>query len=187
MRHFLKVADSIDVYPLLTELYQQPGLWNQHTFRQTTPGSPQTEVDDILLRMQPLDGSEADKRECVTFAAWHALPQVRPLVFGLMARVEGERLGRVMITRLAPGHRIPPHADVGPYAVQYDTVRYYSRFHIVLQADAGSLFRAEDEVTHMAPGTCWWFDNAVEHEVWNDGALDRLHLIIDIHTASSPR
>ena len=182
MRHFLKLAENVNIRPLLTMVYQQPSLWNQVPLRTQTQGSPHLEVDDILLRLQPLDGSCADKRECVDYAALDALPPARDLIHALMAAVRGTRLGRCMLTRVPPGHRIYPHTDVGTHPLHYDTERYYNRYHIVLQCDGGSYFRAEDEVVRMQPGETWWFNNAVEHEVWNDGQTDRIHLIVDIRS-----
>jgi hypothetical protein len=35
----------------------------------------------------------------------------------------------------------------------------------------------------MAPGEIWWFDNSVEHEVINNSAGDRIHLIVDVRMA----
>jgi hypothetical protein len=139
-------------------------------------------VDDIWLRFQDLTryaqtGEAAaivDEHEAINYPAFAALPAARALVFQLMARVQGERLGRCLLTRLAPGRRITPHVDGGSQAA------YYARFHILLAGDAGSHFRAGDEVVTMAPGECWWFDNSQEHEVWNEGLVDRITLIIDI-------
>jgi len=35
----------------------------------------------------------------------------------------------------------------------------------------------------MRQGEIWWFDNSVEHEVMNNGADDRVLLIVDIRTS----
>jgi len=32
----------------------------------------------------------------------------------------------------------------------------------------------------MRPGELWWFENAIEHEVTNNSANDRIHMIIDL-------
>jgi Aspartyl/Asparaginyl beta-hydroxylase len=98
------------------------------------------------------------------------------MVFGLMGKVEGERLGRVMINRLRPGGRVYPHADTPAHA------DYWDRYHVVLQSGPGCLFRCGDETVQMATGECWWFQNALEHEVTNNSADDRIHLIIDVRT-----
>jgi hypothetical protein len=95
----------------------------------------------------------------------------------LMTFVGGERLGRVMINKIAPGGIIYPHRDTEAHA------DYYSRFHIVLQSQPGALFRAGDEQVHMATGEVWWFDNSEEHEVTNNSADDRIHMVVDIRTS----
>jgi quercetin dioxygenase-like cupin family protein len=115
-----------------------------------------------------------DQHESVWYPAIDALPEARPLVFNLMAAVQGERLGRVMVTRLPAGGRIYPHTDDGAHA------EYFERFHVVLSSGPGCKFRAGDETVHMAPGEVWWFDNSQEHEVMNDSKDERLHLIVDI-------
>jgi hypothetical protein len=183
VRNFLKIADSADVLPLLLALQRQPALWDRDTLRTTHPESPHTEVADIWLRFNelPAEGNEAailDEHESVWYPAIDALPQARPLIFGLMARVEGERLGRCLITRLAPGRSIAPHEDGGSHAA------YYERFHIALQSTPGTLFRCGGETVHMPPGSVWWFNNSVEHEVVNNGSDDRIHLIVDIRCGS---
>jgi hypothetical protein len=34
----------------------------------------------------------------------------------------------------------------------------------------------------MPKGTIWWFDNEKEHEVINNSANDRIHMVVDIRT-----
>jgi GNAT superfamily N-acetyltransferase len=130
-------------------------------------------VDDILLRFIDLshavrneDGTYtenpesrkavADQHESVFYPAWFALPQASPIVFDLMRRIEGVRLGRVIITRLAPGKFIAPHEDSGDHA------EYFDRYHCILQNHPGSIFRTgneqvenfcdiENEVKHLLP------------------------------------
>lgn len=179
MNNFQCLAANVDVIPLYNALMRDPGLWNQHTLRTTHPGTAHAEVDDIWLRFNEVEDVQAviDDKECVNFPAFWTLPQARPLIFNLMARVEGERLGRVLITRLRPGGKITPHVDGGAPA------EYYDRFHYVLNAAPGCLFRAGDETIHMPTGTLWWFDNTQEHEVINNSCDDRVHLIIDIRTS----
>lgn len=178
MRNFLKIADGIDVSQLLLALFRQPELWNGNTIRTKHPGTAHSQVDDILLRFNeiPPAGQEhliVDEHESVDFPAYKLLPEARALVMKVFAAVAGERLGRVLITRLPPGGRIDPHVDGGSHAA------YYDRFHVCLQSDHNCLFRTGDEVVYMAQGELWWFDNSVEHEIVNGGDCDRIHLIID--------
>jgi hypothetical protein len=178
MRNFLRIAQGVNVMPLMLALARRPELWNQHTLRTTHPGTPHTQVDDIWLRFNELPpaGEEArviDEHESVDYPAYAQLPEARALVMSVFAAVAGERLGRVLITRLPPGGAIAPHVDGGSHAA------YYSRHHVVLQADGDCLFRAGGEVVHMQAGEIWWFDNSKDHEVINEGSQDRIHLIID--------
>jgi Aspartyl/Asparaginyl beta-hydroxylase len=183
MRNFLKIAEGLHVMPLLLALQRNPQLWNQYTLRTTHPGTPHAEVEDIWLRFNDVreyertgdPASIIDGHESVWYEAIHALPQARQHIFGIMGLVEGERLGRVLITKLGPGKRITPHVDGGDHAA------YYERFHLMLYCPPEALFRAGDELVYMAPGDLWWFQNAAEHEVWNDSQTeDRITMIVDI-------
>lgn len=182
MRNFLKIAEGIDFMPILHAVQRHPELWNEEKLRTTHPGTPHSEVDDILLRFNDLEpyrknadaASILDEHESIFYPAWHKLPQVRPIIFDLMRRVEGIRLGRVLITRLAPGKAITPHVDGGSHA------EYFDRYHVILQNNPGSMFRAGNEQVCMRPGEVWWFDNAQEHEVINNSIDDRLTMIIDV-------
>lgn len=196
MRNFQKIAHGVNVSELLHAVQRQPALWNTERLRTTHPETPHAAVDDILLRFNDLEpykkqaaeGQEdtpvgeytpdaknvLDEHESVNFPAWHALPQAHDLIFNLMRFARGQRLGRVLITRLAPGQRILPHSDGGSHAA------YYDRYHLILQNKPGSIFRAGDETVQMEPGDVWWFDNAQVHEVINNSADDRLTMIVDI-------
>lgn len=184
MRNFNLISFNLDVLPLLNAVGRNEHLWNQNTLRTTHELTPHKEVSDIWLRFNDLvpyqESGEAakilDEHESINYPALADLPQARPLIFGLMARVEGERLGRVLITRVAPGGKIAPHVDGGSHAA------YYDRYHIVLQGLPGSIFRCGTETVQMQTGECWWFQNALEHEVVNNSADDRIHMIVDIRT-----
>jgi hypothetical protein len=190
MRHFLKLAEKINVNPLLLAIARQPELWNAIPIRTKTEGTPHAQADDILLRFNDLSrwyeaqnaeldmasvaGTIIDAEESKWFPAIHNLPEARDLIFSLMAAVRGERLGRVIVTRLKPGALIPSHVDGGGSAV------YYDRFQIALQSLPGALFRIEDETVQFNTGETWWINNSLEHEVLNNSKDDRLVLIVDI-------
>lgn len=205
MRNFHMLTSGMDVMPLMVALNTQPNLWNQNRLRteakieiENEEGdkelieTPHREIDDIWLRMNDLDkciqagadGSSIDHRESINYSAMKQLPQARALIFALMASVQGERLGRCMISRMSPGKCIYPHSDIGDdLSIYYDNEPYYSRFHIVLQGLPGSIFRCGDEEVCMQTGEVWWFDNVKEHEVINNSADDRIHLVVDIRTS----
>lgn len=183
MRNFLCIANNVDVVPLLMAVQRQD-LWNQHRFRTTFKGTPHKDVDDIWLRYT--DDKKAnpdDPHEAIidTTPIWHEaykkLPQVKPIIFDLMRRLEAYELGRVLITRLKPGGRILPHSDnYGDYVLDPDVARY----HIVLQGLPGSLYRTGDETVCMKTGEVWWFNALIEHEVMNNSSDDRIHLLVDV-------
>lgn len=175
MRHF-QLVGSVDALPLVHAIQRQPDLWNANTLRTTYPGSPHAAADDIWLFFNATDDAAAvvDDKDAIPYPAWERLPQARALVFDLMRRVEGVRLGRVLITRLAPGKRITPHADMGAPA------EYYDRYQIALQSLPGCVFRIEDESVTFRAGEVWWIDNCREHSVTNNSADDRIVMIVDI-------
>lgn len=197
MRNFQQLAAGIDVLPLYHAVQRQSELWNQNKLRTAHKNSPHSEVDDIWLRFIDLsaygelqdseygatykENPEAkkqilDQHESIFYPAWFKLPQASPIIFDLMRRVEGIRLGRVLITKLTPGKRITPHVDGGDHAA------YYDRYHCILQNGPGSIFKAGNEIVTMKAGDVWWFDNSSLHEVVNNSTDDRLTMIIDIRT-----
>ncbi len=180
MRNFELMAAGIDVAPLRHAITRQPDLWNANTLRTAHPGTAHSEVDDIWLWFNATDTPETvpDDRETIPYPAWPRLPQVRPLIFDLMRRVEGTRLGRVIVTRLAPGKSIAPHADAGAPA------DYYERYQFALQSLPGCLFTIGDETVSFATGDVWHIDNRETHAVVNNSADDRLAMIVDIRAAA---
>jgi len=176
--------------PLLAAIRRKPELWKADTYLRDYPQGPFGQVESILLRFPPIkvvalqeDAEKAiadrryDPHECVDRDEYRVLHEARPLVMNLMSFVGGERLGRVMVNKISPGGKIHPHADTPEHA------EYYSRHHIVLQGEPGAIFRCADEQVHMATGECWWFNNKLEHEVVNNSAVDRIHMIVDIRTS----
>lgn len=175
MRNFQRIASGLDVLPLMHQLARQPDLWNAERTRTSFDGSPHSEADDILIRFGGLNTPEVgDTLVCDWLPQAGRLP-VRPLVFALMARLEGEQLGRVVITRLAPGGVIAPHADVlGEYS------RFYSRYHICLNGESGSLFHCGDDCVTMRTGEVWFFRADLIHSVENFSSEDRIHMLVDL-------
>lgn len=168
--------------PLMVQIQRQPDLWQADTYLRDYPQGPFGAVETIFLRFPPASVSEIeregkDQHECVWMDGMIHLPAARPLIFSLMGTVEGERLGRVMLNKIRPGGKIFPHADTPVHA------KYWDRFHYVVQSAPGAVFRVGDESAYMQTGEVWWFQNLVEHEVTNNSAEDRIHLVIDIRCA----
>jgi hypothetical protein len=188
MRHFQCLEQGVDALPLLLAIKRRPELWKEDTYLRDYPQGPFNQIESIMLRFPVKTVHETeeelknhlstyDQHENIDYPAYKLLPEARPMVMSLMARVGGERLGRVMINKIAPGGVIYPHKDTKSHT------DYYTRFHFVLQSAPGVVFRAGDEKVYMAQGECWWFDNSQEHEVINNSAVDRIHMVVDIRTS----
>jgi hypothetical protein len=188
MRNFQKIAVGIDVMPLLVAIKRRPEMWKEDTYLRDYPQGPFGDTETVMLRFPVKSVHETeealkehtaqfDQHESVDYPAYKLLHEARPIVMNLMHYVSGERLGRVMVNKLRPGGRIYPHADTEAHA------EYYSRFHVVLQSQPGVVFRAGDEQVYMGAGEIWWFNNKEVHEVINNSADDRIHMVIDIRTS----
>jgi hypothetical protein len=179
MRNFQKIAAGIDVLPLAMELYRQPELWNRNTAR--TAKGPFEGTDDIWVRFR--DPAELTSREAfaephvpVFYPAWHALPHLRPIVFGLMARVEAVQLGGVLITRVPAGGQVAPHDDKGRWHSEW----FQTKAYVPLASNPQCYNTCGSERVVMAVGDAWLFDNLQVHSTVNDGETERVTLIVSM-------
>jgi hypothetical protein len=191
VRNFLKIADGLDVMPLLVALYhydKSDNIWQADTYLRDYPQGPFGDTESVILRFPKrsvLETEEAlkdyekhfDQHENFDQPVFKVLPQARPIIFNLMAYIQGERLGRCMINKLKPGGRVYPHADTPVHA------DYWDRYHIVLKSLPGNSFRCGNETVGMKSGEIWWFNNKLEHEVINNSADDRINMVIDVRTS----
>lgn len=163
------------------EVDSQPELWDYFPMRTSMlkqVGGSFLDSSDIVLQYNDfndmIEQRPYDVQETVTYPAMLKLPATRKLLFGVFAALEGQRLGRAMLTRLKPGQHVSSHKD-SPVLTSY-----YNRFHVSLKDNSGTLFRCDDEYFAPNVGDVFWFDNSKEHEVWNDGDTDRWTLILDV-------
>lgn len=188
MNHFHFLAHGLDVNPLVMAIKRRPELWKEDTYLRDYPQGPFGEVESIMLRFPVKSVKETqaeadefikthDPHESIDYPPYKVLHEARPLVMNLMHRVQGERLGRVMINKVSPGGRIFRHKDTPAHC------EYYTRFHIVLQGLPGATLICEDEQINMNTGDVFWFNNALEHEVINNSSDDRLSMVVDIRTS----
>ncbi|MDN8066333.1 aspartyl/asparaginyl beta-hydroxylase domain-containing protein [Burkholderia vietnamiensis] len=184
MRNFLKIDDGVDVAPLVVAIDAHPELWDSHKERKTSDGSPHTGMSDIWVRYNDIRKyrdrqSFNDEHVPVWYPAYHALPEMRPILFDLMATVQGEMLGGVLITRIPPGAGIAAHVDEGWH------VEYYDKFYVSLRSAPGAEFYCDEggvEVLNPKEGEIWRFDNRKNHWVENNSDRDRITLIVCIRT-----
>jgi hypothetical protein len=96
-------------------------------------------------------------------------PYFSAILDGLHCKKETVRL-----LRLAPGSLIREHRDRG---ASYGDG--FLRLHIPITTNDRTRFVVDGEALPMRPGECWYADFSLVHSVRNDGATDRVHLIID--------
>jgi hypothetical protein len=78
------------------------------------------------------------------------------------------------LMRLAPGSTIKEHRDAD-LAFEYGVVR----LHVPIVTNPHVGFWLNGRRIVMEPGTLWYLRLADPHRVCNDGASDRVHLVID--------
>jgi len=195
MRNFQLLAQGIDIGPLLAAVQRRYELWNAYSVRTWHPQSVHRVVDDIVLRYNTFDAEHDDfveavcsRIEVVNYPPWNELPEAQELIKSLIFRVSGLHLGRVFISRMAPGVVIPPHTDrIAPAEEQFPMrmppALYYNRYHVLLASAPGCVFVCDGEQVSMKPGEVWFFRNELLHEVVNNSAEDRISLVVDIHSS----
>lgn len=176
MRHFGLITRGIDVLPLALALQRQPELWNANQERKV---GPHAAMSDIWIRYRPREELKTPQdykgpHVPVWYPAYYSLPQLRPIIFGLMQRVESVHLGGVLITKIPPGGRIEPHDDRGSWHAEYHNCKIY----VPIQTNDECVNVCEDEAVCMQLGEAWTFNNLVTHSVENQGIDDRITLII---------
>lgn len=185
MANFKKFSHEVsNVRLTLSELHQHYHLWDCHTLRTLYEGSAHRESSDIWLRYNDINAENLEDElyngtTCIDYPAMRILTECRKIVTNLLMYVKGEKVGRVIITKLPPGGVVEPHKDEGL------TCKYYDRFHVVLQE--GGVFCVDYECVRMGVGEIWWFNNQKLHSVLNDSNHPRIHLIIDIKLAETSR
>lgn len=182
MEHFSKIADY-DVAPLVREL-DAHGLilWDSRTGR--TKSTTFHGTSDIWVRFRdPRELVEprhyAEPHLPVWYPEVHLLPSVKPICFDLMARVEAEMLGGVLITRVPAGGCILSHNDKGG---GWHPNFYNTKVYVVLKGNADCVNTCGDETTVIRPGEAVTFDNLIDHAVVNNGETERVTLIVCMRT-----
>lgn len=173
MSKIRKIADGVNVGPLLWALQSHPELWDQITSRTESPDSPHHGVSDIWVRYGEPGIDRNAEHDSIWYPSADVLP-VRELALPLMAAVGGERLGGVLVTKIPPGGRVRPHADPGWHA------GYYDKYAVQIQSHPLQSFNFEGESLVSRPGDVYWFDNQHTHWVTNDSDQDRITLIVCI-------
>lgn len=181
---FSRIATDFDVLPLQVALKRQPNLFGKYNLRSSGYTSPHSEMTDIWVRYNDitnyLESNDFtkfnDEHDSIWYPSYYALPQLKDIIFKLMSLVDGERLGAVLITKLAPGGGIAKHVDSSWHA------DYYDKYYIPIQNGEGATFNFDDGVISPKLGEVYWFNNSVTHWVENNSSEDRISLIVCIRS-----
>jgi len=181
VKNFMKVAQGVDVIPLLLEIHRQPELWNKNPCRLSKVG-PHHETQDMFLRYK--DETENVKTgDWSNFSDEHIpdwnktidfLPSSKKIIFDLMHRVGGEMLGGVFVYKVEPGKQIYPHVDKGWHA------SFYDKFNVCLQSNQNAAFIYDDESMVQSQGDIHLFRNDTTHRVINEGKDDHIVMTVCI-------
>lgn len=96
-------------------------------------------------------------------------PYLREVIAAFQCPVEAVRL-----MRLSPGSSIHEHRDH-----DLDAAQGYARIHVPVTTNAQVSFLLNGLPVAMLPGEAWYLRLADAHAVYNGGATDRVHLVID--------
>lgn len=173
---------GINVWPLLNQIEQHPELWGKYDTwtagKDTVLSQMGMAKNYIELRYNKGHPNQWNREP------YYILTEAKPLIINLMAAIPGEYLGRVIISRMAPGEIIQPHR----HFVQNGVPKIYDTFQIPLKVPLGVLFGCTDgtitEEIHMERGKAYWFDNEMMHWVKNESIGFRLSMMLDIRPFS---
>ena len=174
--NFIRVADGLDVEPLIKLLDAKPELWKQITARQTFMNSPHKDTESIYVRgpyamthYYVMWDTGSYDYPCMEYLKPALVPLMQPVLRKLMV----EDMGRVLIVNLKPSGHIIKHNDQGKYADKY------ARFHLVVKSNPHCSQTCGDQKQKFEVGEVWWFNHKKLHTADNVGTTDRVHIIFD--------
>jgi hypothetical protein len=179
MTQFTLIAQRIPVQHLLNELDANPDLWDDRPERRFGE-SPHRETSDIWVRYADphwlaRTGDFSGPHQSVW---WPAVDRI-PSLFAIWDRVRFAlggplEFGGVLITRIPPGCQVYPHHDRGTWHAEHYTTKVW----LPLRANGQCINGVEDEEMVWRPGEAWSHDNLLTHWVRNEGATERICLIM---------
>ena len=175
--NFTRIAERMEIAPLLEELDAGSEMWSKDTSRQRKVRC-QRHTRNIFLRapLKPLPPGAKNANDVHESRLAPAAARF-PLALALCERTAAElkaELGRATLVALLPNCQVYPHVDIGAY------YRVRDRLHLVLRSPQGSSLTAGAETVVMREGELWAFDNKVRHFAENPSSEPRIHLIFDV-------
>jgi len=107
------------------------------------------------------------------------LPYIASILDEIRQKFETE-VGLVRLSKVPSGKEIPRHRDGNEFDI-YDGAIY--RLHIPVFTGENVTFELDSNRYHLEAGTLYYTNVAKLHSVQNNGSLDRVHIIIDVHAS----
>jgi hypothetical protein len=144
--------------------------WSAWQFRQATFDSHRsTDTIPFVWTNNEGDG-ELPQFTNQNHPAWQA---ISPHVQWLEQFFDGA-VSKVMLAKLLPNKQVGRHVDGG------HLLPLVHRCHLPVKTNNAVEFFIDDVPHFLEPGTWYEIDNTRPHEVRNNSAVDRVHLIVDI-------
>ncbi len=178
MNAYNKIHFGLHVEPMVQEIADYDFLFGEFNAR-AEAGPVHADMQDIWVRYgdisEMIESGDYSKIADYHDSIWlKDLPEVKKICFDVMALVDGERLGGVLITKIPPGGQILPHTDSGWHA------EYYGKYFVPIKNEKGAVFGFDEGVIEPDLGDVWAFDNSYNHWVKNNSNSDRIAMVICI-------
>lgn len=155
---FVQLPIAFDPFPLLEAIQNiGPEHWSQHRLKN--------------LRSIPLVEWTHGK------PSWCSAIDLLPILKHILHAWDSP-IGESRVSVLQPGAKVEEHVDVDFYW------KHRFRVHLILQTNADALFGCDGQVLSLPAGQVWISNNWAPHWIANNGASDRIHIVID--TLGSP-
>lgn len=161
-----KLYGTVDVSGLISKLNKLD--WDAYTFRQDTHKVHKA------TKTIPLIFDESLKSMKIHAAFGIFIPDLEKVKTILNEQIGKGVMQSAIFINLPAGQEVARHVD------KADNFKLYHRIHIPIQTNAECLFEVDGEIINMKEGEIWEINNDEKyHSVWNKGAKDRIHLLID--------
>jgi hypothetical protein len=172
------ITSGFDVSPLIRQLEENPGLWDEHTLRTARYNTPHNAVSDIWVRFNAWENFYGDAykftmepHESVWYPCIAKIPAAWSLARKVIRYTGLRTLGGVLITRIPPHGEVKPHIDSGWHAEKYE------KFAIQVKGNKDQSFKFEDGELSAMPGDLYTFNNSMLHWVENNSDEERITII----------
>lgn len=165
---YLRLPFDFSTEPLLQEIHAVTGEWLAHY----NSGGYEGEWKALPLRTMGGSLTQHMAEGSTSFEDTALLAQC-PAIKNIIDGFQCEKAS-VRVLNLRPGAVIKEHRD---RELAYEQGE--ARIHIVLQTNPGVLFYVDGENMALQPGSCWYMNFDLPHRLENNGATDRLHLVMD--------